>query len=36
MLDIDCEKTEGFAQEDQEGLEAIAAAIVDSCEWPSA
>ncbi|KAI9471897.1 MAG: GAF domain-like protein [Benjaminiella poitrasii] len=35
VLDIDCEKVEGFGDEDREGLEAIAAAIIDSCEWPS-
>ncbi|KAI8979798.1 GAF domain-like protein [Mycotypha africana] len=35
VLDIDCEKIEGFTEEDKEGLEKIAKAIVDSCEWPS-
>ncbi|KAI8351514.1 GAF domain-like protein [Blakeslea trispora] len=34
VLDIDCEKVEGFTAEDRDGLEAIAAAVVDSCEWP--
>ncbi|GAN08477.1 hypothetical protein MAM1_0206d07989 [Mucor ambiguus] len=34
VLDIDCEKVEGFTEEDKKGLQAIAAAIVDSCEWP--
>jgi L-methionine (R)-S-oxide reductase len=35
VLDIDCEKIEGFTEEDKEGLEAITQAIVDSCEWPT-
>ncbi|KAG2215652.1 hypothetical protein INT46_006256 [Mucor plumbeus] len=34
VLDIDCEEVEGFTEEDKIGLEAIAAAIVASCEWP--
>lgn len=33
VLDIDCEKTEGFDQEDRVGLEAIVQALVESCDW---
>ncbi|GAA5814260.1 hypothetical protein MFLAVUS_007754 [Mucor flavus] len=36
VLDIDCEKIEGFTQEDKDGLEAIASVIVKCCEWPAA
>ncbi|KAI8877611.1 GAF domain-like protein [Backusella circina FSU 941] len=34
VLDIDCEKTEGFDQDDKIGLEAIAKAIMDCCDFP--
>ncbi|CEI93004.1 Putative GAF protein [Rhizopus microsporus] len=36
VLDIDCEKTEGFDEEDRKGLEVIVEAIIKSCEWPEA
>ncbi|KAI9259383.1 GAF domain-like protein [Sporodiniella umbellata] len=36
VLDIDCEKTEGFDEEDRKGLESIVAVIIASCEWPVA
>lgn len=35
VLDIDCEKTEGFDQDDKIGLEAIAKAIMDCCDFPA-
>lgn len=34
VLDIDCEETEGFDERDRVGLEAVAAVLVESCEWP--
>ncbi|KAI7879699.1 GAF domain-like protein [Lichtheimia hyalospora FSU 10163] len=33
VLDIDCEKTEGFNDQDRVGLEAIVKVLVESCEW---
>jgi len=33
ILDLDCLALGGFDQDDQEGLEKIAALVVSSCEW---
>ncbi|KAG2228023.1 hypothetical protein INT45_012047 [Circinella minor] len=33
VLDIDCEKVEGFSEEDRVGLEAIVEVLIKSSEW---
>lgn len=33
VIDIDCAEVDGFDEKDQEGLEAIAKLLAESCDW---
>ena len=35
VLDLDAMNLNGFDEEDQKGLEAIAKFIVEACDWPA-